>query len=93
MPIAGCKFGVKDSVAMNIEVGGKPFDINQSYKVATSDYLANGGDKMIFFKNPLETEVLGVLLRDAIIEYMTEENKKGKTLTAKLDGRIYKIEN
>ncbi len=91
MPMAGAKLGVKDSVASVIEIGGKPFDINQSYKVATSDYLSNGGDKMNFFKNPLETEVLGILLRDAIIEYMTNETKQGRKLSAKLDGRIYKI--
>ncbi|OFY94862.1 MAG: hypothetical protein A3K10_02785 [Bacteroidetes bacterium RIFCSPLOWO2_12_FULL_31_6] len=90
MPMAGARIGVKDSVAANIEIGGKPFDINKSYKVTTSDYLSNGGDKMLFFKNPLETEVLGILLRDAIIEYMTNETKQGRMLSAKLDGRIYK---
>ena len=93
MPIAGCKIGLKDSIASKIEINGQAFDISKSYKVATSDYLANGGDKMIFFKNPLQMEVLNVLLRDAIIEYMVEENKQGRKLTAKLDGRIYKITN
>lgn len=91
MPMSGASLGIKDSTASIIEVAGKPFDINQTYKVATSDYLANGGDKMSFFKNPIQTESLGVLLRDAIIEYMVEESKKGRTLSAKLDGRIYKI--
>lgn len=93
MPIAGCKIGIKDSTATHVEVGNMPFDITKSYKVATSDYLSNGGDKMIFFRKPLETETLGILLRDAIIEYMQEENRKGRNLTAKLDGRVYKMEN
>jgi 2',3'-cyclic-nucleotide 2'-phosphodiesterase (5'-nucleotidase family) len=92
MPIAGCKLGIKDSSATFIEIGGKAFDISKSYKIATSDYLANGGDKMLFFKNPLETETLGILLRDAIIEYMIQEDKQGRSLNAKLDGRIYRVE-
>ena len=38
-------------MAKNIQIQGKPLDENKTYYVATSDYLANGGDKMTFFKN------------------------------------------
>jgi len=88
-PISGFTMGIKDTLAVNIKVDGKPFDINRNYKVVTSDYLANGGDKMKFFYDPLKSEDLGVKLRDAIIIYIKEEYKKGNTLKAKLDNRIY----
>lgn len=61
---------------------------NKHAKVLTSDYLANGGDKMNFFLNPIKIEPIGIKLRDAIIQYCKEQNKQGKQLTGKLDGRI-----
>ena len=66
------------------------FDKTKDYeiKILTSDYLANGGDNMNFFLNPIKIEPVGIKLRDAIIKYCVSENKKGKQLTSNLDGRI-----
>ena len=59
--------------------------VDDSYviSVVTSDYLANGGDKMSFFneKNQLK---LGVKLRDAIIDYCINND----TINSSLDDRI-----
>jgi 2',3'-cyclic-nucleotide 2'-phosphodiesterase (5'-nucleotidase family) len=63
-------------------------DGTSKFKILTSDYLANGGDNMNFFLNPIKTEPVGIKLRDAIIAYCIEQNKKDKQLTGKLDGRI-----
>ena len=73
-------------------IGGSLIDTNLTYRIATSDYLANGGDKMKFFSDPLSIENLGHKLRDAIIEYLIAEHKSGKTINAQLDGRIKTIE-
>ncbi len=62
--------------------------VSREYRVVTSDYLANGGDKMNFFLNPIKTEKLGVKLRDAILEYIIEEKEDGDKLEAKKDKRI-----
>ncbi len=88
-PISGFTMGIKDTTAVNIFINGKPFDISKNYKVVTSDYSANGGDRMIFFNNPVKREDLTLKLRDAIIEYVKAENTKSNTLKAKLDKRIY----
>ena len=49
----------------------------------TSDYLANGGDKMSFFKGKKQRKV-GIKLRDAIINYcISKEN-----ISSKLDNRL-----
>ena len=64
------------------------YRLNKQFKILTSDYLANGGDNMKFFLNPIKTEPIGIKLRDAIIEYCKNEHKKGKQLTGKIDGRI-----
>ena len=61
---------------------------NKNYHILTTDYLANGGDNMTFFKkasNYINTEVL---LRDVIIDYIREINKIGTKVEAKFDGRI-----
>jgi len=64
------------------------FSKGEKVKVLTSDYLANGGDKMSFFQNKEQLKV-GIKLRDAIIDYCT----KTDTINMQLDGRIKIIEN
>ena len=90
MPLAGATAEIKDTAAVNIKIGGEAFDENKTYKVATSDYLAAGGDKMKFFKNPVAYEPMKKKIRDAIIEYMMDENKKGNKLNPHKDGRLKK---
>lgn len=62
---------------------------NNMVRIITSDYLAQGGDNMKFFLNPVKYETTGIKLRDAIIEHCKAEHKKGNQLTSKLDGRIH----
>ena len=64
------------------------FENGEKVKVITSDYLANGGDKMSFFQNKEQYKV-GIKLRDAIIDYCTNTD----TISATLDGRIKIIYN
>ncbi len=59
------------------------FENGEKVRVLTSDYLANGGDKMSFFHNK-EQKKLGLKLRDAIIDYCSKKD----TIFAELDNRI-----
>jgi 2',3'-cyclic-nucleotide 2'-phosphodiesterase (5'-nucleotidase family) len=52
--------------------------------VVTTNYLAEGGDKMTFFANPLEKKEYPALLRDIIIEQV----EKMDTIVPLLDGRL-----
>lgn len=89
IPVSGFSMGIKDTFAVNIKVGDLVFDKIKNYRIVTSDYLANGGDKMAFFKDPIKRVSLNLKVRDAILEYMAEETKKGNKLKSKLDKRIY----
>jgi len=88
MPVAGLTLVIENNKPQNITINGKPFDKNKTYKVVTSDYLANGGDKLSMLNKRLNDKLTGIKIRDAIIEYFIEQNKKGVTITSSLDGRI-----
>ena len=62
-----------------------PIDFREknSIKVLTSDYLANGGDKMWFFKEKKQYTT-GLKLRNVIIDYCRETD----TINVTKDGRI-----
>lgn len=90
-PVAGVKMGINNSAAVNIFIDGEAFDSTKSYTVVTSDYLANGGDKYHFFKEPLQRINLKIKVRDAILEFVTNEKKQGRTLTSSFDGRIHYV--
>lgn len=50
-----------------ILINGQPLDVNKTYHIATSDYLALGGDNMKFFKKG-EMISTGIKLRDLFID-------------------------
>lgn len=59
------------------------FTLNDSlFLVLTTDYLANGGDKMKFFKDKTQNKV-GIKMRDALINYCVKKD----TISSKLDER------
>ena len=85
-PIAGFSFAFDEGtrVATDIEVGGAPLDAAKTYRLVTSDYLADGGGRMRALWDPVGREDLNMLLRDAFIEYIRETG----SINPVLDGRI-----
>ena len=72
-PLAGMRLVLhKDGNVKEITVQGKPVQANKIYNVATSDYLANGGDNMAFFAKGLARYDLDYKLRDLFIDYFKE---------------------
>lgn len=87
-PIAGVTMKIKNNKAEEILISNEPINENKIYKVVTTDYLANGGDNMIFFSNPISMQNLNIKLRDAIIFFLQEKNSKSENLKAYTDNRI-----
>lgn len=88
-PISGLQVVLnKENGIQSIRIQGRPFDENRSYNVATSDYLLNGGDDMIFFKDALHVTNIDYKIRNAMIDYF----KKVDTVTATVDDRFYRME-
>jgi len=88
MPVSGLTMHIQDSKVTEAKIQGMPFDSTKSYVVATSDYLANGGDNLSFLVDAEKKIVTGLKLRDLLIQYLEEKNKKGEKLSAKIEGRI-----
>jgi 2',3'-cyclic-nucleotide 2'-phosphodiesterase (5'-nucleotidase family) len=85
-PISGLVFRISAASApVDIKINGKDFDINNTYYVATSDYLANGGDNMLFFKKELARYDLNYKLRTVLIDHFTQVD----TLIAPKNERVF----
>ncbi len=92
MPISGAKLGIANNKPKEVLINDEVFDRTKEYKVLTSDYLAEGGDNMDFFIQPLDSELIGMRVRDAIILHMKRINEQGKKISSRLDSRIYYID-
>jgi len=69
-----------------IQVNGKPIDDNQTYKIATVDFLARGGDGYTELKNGKIIWV-GPLFRDVMREHLQEiENFYKSKIKSKVKG-------
>lgn len=88
MPVSGVKLIINNEAPESILIQSQEFDSNRTYKILTSDYLAGGGDSMSFFLQPLNYELLGKRVRDAIILHMQNVNARGEKISAELDQRI-----
>lgn len=86
--VSGITFGIKNKQAVNVLINGKPIE-DKIYVVATSDYLANGGDHFDVFKSATKRENTGLKVRDAIIQHIQRLTADGKIVSSQLDKRIY----
>ncbi|MDR3557161.1 MAG: bifunctional UDP-sugar hydrolase/5'-nucleotidase [Syntrophobacteraceae bacterium] len=68
---------------VSIEAAGKPLDDQASYRVATNDFLAAGGDHFAVFKHGRNISS-GQSLREAVVEYI----KRNSPLQAGSTNRI-----
>jgi 2',3'-cyclic-nucleotide 2'-phosphodiesterase (5'-nucleotidase family) len=87
-PISGARFTIANKKAVDITINGEAFDSNKDYVVLTSDYMANGGDGGAIFTKSIERKDYTYKLRDALLDYLTDLNKKGEKLNPVNDGRI-----
>ena len=72
-PISGITFTIgKDNIAKAVMVQGKPLEKDKTYYVGTNDYLANGGDNMVFFKKGTAKYDLDYKLRNILIDYFKD---------------------
>ena len=87
MPSAGLEIVFKNNDTTEIKIKQKRFDVSKNYYVLTSNFLQEGGDKMVFFANPIELYSLDLNLREVLIKYIQSK----KEIIGKLDNRIIRL--
>lgn len=90
--ISNSKMVVQNGKPVSILIDGEPLDLSRRYTVATSDYLASGGDNMEVFKNAERLKNTEILLRSAILHKVSVLHQQGKQVEAGIEGRIEVIE-
>ena len=72
-PISGITFTIDAlNKVKNIKINNQDLQLDKTYFVVTNDYLANGGDNMVFFKKATKTYDLNYKLRNILIDYFKE---------------------
>jgi 2',3'-cyclic-nucleotide 2'-phosphodiesterase (5'-nucleotidase family) len=66
-----------------VRVGMRPLDLNKTYRIATNDFLAAGGDRFATFKEGQNISY-GMDLRDAFLSYL----KKRSPVQPRIEERI-----
>lgn len=89
-PVSGLKMKIENKLPKDIFINGKAFDVNKTYMVLTSDYIASGGDGTTGFSRPIAKKVIGLKVRDALLQEIKQLNANGKRIDTILDGRVTK---
>ncbi|MDR1866741.1 MAG: 5'-nucleotidase C-terminal domain-containing protein [Treponema sp.] len=68
-----------------VTINGQPIDPNKTYKIATNDYMAGGGDGYTALTRSIDTFNTSMLINDIVIEYAKTLPQPVEPTT---DGRI-----
>ncbi len=88
-PISGLEVHYKDSIPTQVYIDKQVWDSTKAYWVVTSDYTANGGDRMNFFAERDSIIYSGDLLRNLIFEYLDSLQKNNLMLVGDTTQRIF----
>jgi 5'-nucleotidase/UDP-sugar diphosphatase len=84
LQVSGLSFTIRQGQAVDIKVGDRPLQSGQTYKVATVDFLADGGNGYTAFKQGQNKRMVGVLLSQLVLDYMAEH----EPVAPQVEGRI-----
>jgi len=74
-PLAGIQIFVDSNKIVNkIKINNQDLDFNKTYFVVTNDYLALGGDNMIFFTKAINKYDMDYKLRNVLLSYFAKHN-------------------
>ena len=87
--VGGLRTKIHDGKVQSVTfTNGRTLQPTETYTIAMSDYVADGGDGAGFLKNPVRRETLSYLIRDALIDYFRQQGKSGQPINPTSDGRI-----
>lgn len=82
--VSGVAFEIRGDRAANIRVGGRALEGDRVYRVATVDYLYEGGDGYAMLAKAGDAEETGVLMSEAAIDFLRRHPER----SFRRDGRV-----
>ena len=87
--VGGLRARIHDGKVQSVTfTNGRTLQPNETYTVAMSDYVADGGDNAGFLSASVKRENINYLIRDALIDYFRQQGKTGQPINPVSDGRI-----
>ncbi len=88
LQVSGIRFrqepsGTEGFRITDVRVGLRPLDLNKTYRIATNDFLASGGDRFVAFRQGMNISY-GTDLREAFLSYL----KKHSPVQPRIEERI-----
>ncbi len=80
-----------DAHAVEILLNGKSLEDNKTYRVATIDYMANGGDYMVTLKNHTEIARSKTVVYNDLLTYLRSGKMKGKKINPSATCRMHPV--
>ena len=78
-----------DGNLLKATAGGLAIEPDKKYRIATSDYLAQGNDNMAALALGTDRNVRGdITIRNLMVQYIKDLALRGEMLNAECDGRI-----
>jgi 2',3'-cyclic-nucleotide 2'-phosphodiesterase (5'-nucleotidase family) len=72
----------------SISIKGEALDDDRMYRIITNNFVAEGGDGMTMLTKAAVLDRPGVLVRDAMTDYIHWLADNGLLVDAQLDGRV-----
>ncbi|MDR1113178.1 MAG: 5'-nucleotidase C-terminal domain-containing protein [Bacteroidales bacterium] len=89
-PYSHAKINYKEHKPAQIWINGAPLDPNKNYRLATVDFIRNGGDNIIPNSQDIKGEnvtTTKLILRELIIDHIKNLTAAGMKLSSQLDDR------
>lgn len=84
LQVSGVSYRMAAGKAKNVRIAGQPLDEKRSYRVATNDFLAAGGDGYTAFKQGTEYYNTGLKISDVVIDYIKRRGEVGKMVESRI---------
>jgi len=84
VPVSGLRFRLEGKIARDVLVNSGIIDPDQHYWLATSSWIANGGEDFKALREYVERVELPLTIRDVYLDYFSNQ----RTINPETDGRI-----
>lgn len=87
-PFSGAKMVVKDGKLKSLTVGGETVNHSKVYRLATIDFLLDGGDGVFAARNAQKLIISKIKVVDLMLERVKDYAQRGESIAYHIDDRL-----